>query len=77
MSALNPKPGYLLLLLVLTRKKLNQVSRYNFPYADLPAFIDPTKTNECVGGGARTARAVGSGARTARAVGGGARTART
>ena len=24
------------------------LARHNFPYADLPAFIDPKKTNECV-----------------------------
>ena len=23
------------------------LARHNFPYADLPAFIDPIKTNEC------------------------------
>ena len=26
------------------------LAQHNFPYADLPAFIDPIKTNECDGG---------------------------
>ena len=29
-------------------QKLKVITRHNFPYADLPAFIDSIKTNVCV-----------------------------